>query len=128
VTSADDPGASAADEASTGSKWATVPEGLIAIVLMAIGGLGLLSSPMALLFTEGVPTDFLGGPTGYFIIASLLSMSCLVAGFAISRSREWGRVLGIVILLVFAALFFPSVWVVVPLAAALVLVWRWRPT
>ena len=104
----------------------TVLAALVGVVFVAFAVLVLLSAPMALFFTEGVPRDFPGGPTAYALEYGAGGLAALIAGVGILRSREWGRIGGLVLLLVMAALSWPSPVILIPLAMVLILAFRWR--
>jgi hypothetical protein len=104
----------------------TVLAALVGIVFVGFAVLVLLSAPMALFFTEGVPRDFPGGPTAYALAYGAGGLAALIAGVGILRSREWGRIGGLVLLLVLAALSWPSPVIMISLAMVLIHVLRWR--
>lgn len=122
----DPPTAPGSPTAGAGEKPRTVAAGLVGVALLIVGILGTLLVPTMLMFSEGIPRDFPGGPGAYLGIGALLSAISLLAGFGIVRSREWGRVLGLATLVVFTALLAPSALLFIPVALQFILLRRWR--
>jgi hypothetical protein len=102
------------------------PASLVGVVLLIVGVLGVVLFPVMAMFSEGIPRDIPGGPGLSLGIELAVSVSSIIAGFGIYRGREWGRVLGMAILVAFVVLLAPSVWLLVPIALQFVLLRRWR--
>lgn len=124
----------APEESAPAAEERPVPRGrrigplefVLGFLLCCAGILGFVAIPMTAMFSEGLPEATRNSPGLFYLETAAASFGSFLAGVGLLRGRSWGRLVAIVLAMLFGLAIGTLASIVVGFGIATVLAARWR--